>query len=235
MLLEVKGLSVAYGAIRALNDVGFYVNEGEIVTLIGSNGAGKSTMLRALSGIVPALSGTAMYRGTDLMKMPPHKIVAIGIAHVPEGRRIFPNLTVMENLQLATYARRDKESFARDFERVFQIFPRLEERTSQLAGTLSGGEQQMLALGRALMSNATLMLLDEPSMGLAPVLVDEIFEVIQEINRLGTTIVLVEQNAYVALEVAHRGYVLRNGEIVLSGAAEGLAADPEVRAVYLGG
>ncbi len=235
MLLEVNDLRVAYGAIRALNGVGFCVDEGEIVTLIGSNGAGKSTTLRALSGLVPAMSGTAMYRGTDLTKMPPHKIVAMGIAHVPEGRRIFPNLTVMENLQLATYARREKGPFAADFERVFKIFPRLKERTRQLAGTLSGGEQQMLALGRALMSNATLLLLDEPSMGLAPVLVDEIFEVIQEINRLGRTIVLVEQNAYVALEVAHRGYVLRNGEIVLSGTAGDLAANPEVRAAYLGG
>ncbi len=235
MLLEVENLRVAYGIIKALDGVDFYVDEGEIVTLIGSNGAGKSTTLRALSGLVPVASGSAMFEGRDLTKIPPHRIVAMGIAHVPEGRHVFPNLTVMENLQLATFARRDKAALAADYDRVFQIFPRLKERKRQLAGTLSGGEQQMLALGRALMSGAKVMLLDEPSMGLAPVLVDEIFEVIQEINRLGATILLVEQNAYVALEVAHRGYVLRNGKIVLSGPARELAANPEVRDAYLAG
>ncbi|MGE5483508.1 MAG: ABC transporter ATP-binding protein [Ignavibacteriales bacterium] len=235
MLLDVKNLRVAYGVIKALDGVDFCVDRGEIVTLIGSNGAGKSTTLRALSGLVPVASGSAIFEGRDLTKMPPHRIVAMGVAHVPEGRHVFPNLTVMENLQLATFARRDRAALAADYDRVFQTFPRLKERKKQPAGTLSGGEQQMLALGRALMSGAKVMLLDEPSMGLAPVLVDEIFEVIQEINRLGTTILLVEQNAYVALEVAHRGYVLRNGKVILSGPARDLAANPEVRDAYLAG
>ncbi len=235
MLLEVNNLRVSYGAIKALDGVDFCVDRGEIVTLIGSNGAGKSTTLRALSGLVPVASGSAVFDGRDLTKMPPHRIVAMGMAHVPEGRHVFPNLTVMENLQLATFARRDRAALAADYDRVFQIFPRLWERKRQRAGTLSGGEQQMLALGRALMSGAKAMLLDEPSMGLAPVLVDEIFEVIQGINRLGATILLVEQNAYLALEVAHRGYVLRNGRVVLSGPARDLAENPEVRDAYLAG
>lgn len=235
MLLEVNNLRVSYGAIKALDGVDFCVDRGEIVTLIGSNGAGKSTTLRALSGLVPVASGSAVFDGRDLTKMPPHRIVAMGMAHVPEGRHVFPNLTVMENLQLATFARRDRAALAADYDRVFQIFPRLWERRRQRAGTLSGGEQQMLALGRALMSGAKVMLLDEPSMGLAPVLVDEIFEVIQGINRLGATILLVEQNAYLALEVAHRGYVLRNGRVVLSGPARDLAENPEVRDAYLAG
>jgi branched-chain amino acid transport system ATP-binding protein len=234
ILLKVEDLHVSYGAIRALKGISFEVREGEIVTLIGANGAGKSTTLRAISRLVP-YEGKIVFDGVDLKNVPPHKVVEMGISHVPEGRGIFANLTVMENLKLATWARKDHKEIKRDYERVFALFPRLAERKNQLAGTLSGGEQQMLAVGRALMSRGRLMLLDEPSMGLAPVLVREIFNVLREINAQGTTILLVEQNARQALKLAHRGYVLETGTIVLSGSCEELANNPEVKKAYLGG
>jgi branched-chain amino acid transport system ATP-binding protein len=234
ILLKVEDLYVSYGAIRALKGISFEVREGEIVTLIGANGAGKSTTLRAISRLVP-YEGRIVFDGVDLKNVPPHKVVEMGISHVPEGRGIFANLTVMENLKLATWARKDHKEIKRDYERVFALFPRLAERKNQLAGTLSGGEQQMLAVGRALMSRGRLMLLDEPSMGLAPVLVREIFNVLREINAQGTTILLVEQNARQALKLAHRGYVLETGTIVLSGPCEELANNPEVKKAYLGG
>jgi branched-chain amino acid transport system ATP-binding protein len=233
-LLSVHDLNVFYGAIGAVKGISFDVAEGEIVTLIGANGAGKSSTLRAISGIVP-YTGQIVYRGSNLHKVPPDKIVGLGIAQVPEGRGIFGNLTVLENLRLATWQRRDKAEVGRDYERVFAIFPRLAERRTQLGGTLSGGEQQMLAVGRALMSRGRLMLLDEPSMGLAPVLVREIFRVLVEINRTGTTILLVEQNANMALRTAHRGYVLETGTITLTGTGEELLGNPRVKDAYLGG
>ncbi|MGA9348685.1 MAG: ABC transporter ATP-binding protein [Anaerolineae bacterium] len=234
-LLSVQDLVVSYGNIRALRGISFEVHEGEIVTLIGANGAGKSTTLRALSGLIPIESGSVIFDGKDLRAYPPHRIVELGISHAPEGRGIFGTLTVMENLKLATYARRDKDEIQKDYRRVFGLFPRLEERKNQIAGTLSGGEQQMLAVGRALMTRGRLMLLDEPSMGLAPILVQEIFRVLQEINRAGTTILLVEQNASMALRLAQRGYVLETGNLVLEGSSEGLAENPEVKKAYLGG
>ena len=235
MLLSVKDLRVKYGNIEAVHGISFDVDEGEIVTLIGANGAGKSTTLMTISGLIPAAGGSITYNGRDLLRCPPHKIVEMGISHVPEGRRIFGNLTVEENLRLAAYARNDKDGIRQDLERVYDIFPRLEERKHQLGDTLSGGEQQMLAVGRALMTRGRLMLLDEPSMGLAPILVREIFEVLREINRQGTTILLVEQNARMALKLAGRGYVLETGNIVLSGTSEELMANPDVRRAYLGG
>jgi branched-chain amino acid transport system ATP-binding protein len=233
-LLSIKDLFVSYGNIKAVKGISFDVHEGEIVTLIGANGAGKSSTLRAISGMVP-YTGQIAYKGTDLRKMEADKIVALGIAQVPEGRGIFGNLTVMENLKLATWQRKDKPEIERDFERVFSIFPRLKERSNQLGGTLSGGEQQMLAVARALMSRGKLMLLDEPSMGLAPVLVREIFRVLKEINQSGTTILLVEQNANMALRLAHRGYVLETGTIALSGTTAELLGNPRVKEAYLGG
>lgn len=234
-LLSVQDLVVSYGNIQALRGISFEVHEGEIVTLIGANGAGKSTTLRAISGLIPIESGSVIFDGKDLRAYPPHRIVELGISHAPEGRGIFGTLTVMENLRLATYARRDKGEIQKDYRRVFGLFPRLEERKNQIAGTLSGGEQQMLAVGRALMTHGRLMLLDEPSMGLAPILVQEIFRVLQEINRAGTTILLVEQNASMALRLAQRGYVLETGNLVLEGSSEGLAENPEVKKAYLGG
>ncbi|MGQ9492654.1 MAG: ABC transporter ATP-binding protein [Anaerolineae bacterium] len=234
-LLSVQNLSVSYGSIKALHGISFDVYPGEIVTLIGANGAGKSTTLRAISGLIPIESGKIIFDGQDLHVYPPHRIVELGISHAPEGRGIFGNLTVMENLRLATYARKDKEQIARDYQRVFDLFPRLEERKNQIAGTLSGGEQQMLAVGRALMTRGRLMLLDEPSMGLAPILVQEIFRILQEINRSGTTILLVEQNAHMALQVAHRGYVLETGTITIQGSTEELVHNPKVKEAYLGG
>lgn len=233
-LLRVENLTVAYGSIGAVKDVSFEVAEGEIVTLIGANGAGKSSVLRAVSGLVP-YGGTISFDGRDLRKVPPDGIVALGVAQVPEGRGIFGNLTVIENLKLATWQRRDKAEIAGDYERVFRLFPRLKERLPQQSGTLSGGEQQMLAVGRALMSRGRLMLLDEPSMGLAPVLVRDIFHTLTEINRTGTTILLVEQNANMALHIAARGYVLENGRIVLAGTGEELTGNSRVRDAYLGG
>lgn len=237
MLLSVENLRVSYGGIRALHGIGFEVDEGEIVCIIGANGAGKSTTLRAISRLVPVEPGSEMtYMGQDLLQYPPDKVASeLGITHVPEGRRIFGNLTVMENLKLATYARRDGEEIESDLERVFSLFPRLAERKGQKGGTLSGGEQQMLAVGRALMTGRKMMLLDEPSMGLAPLLMQDLFEALEEINWEGTTILLVEQNARMALQFAQRGYVLENGSIVLKGSSEKLAADPEVKKAYLGG
>jgi branched-chain amino acid transport system ATP-binding protein len=233
-LLVIRNLTVSYGNIRAVRGVSFDVQEGEIVTLIGANGAGKSSTLRGISGIVPS-GGDVIYRGQNLRGLQPDRIVALGIAQVPEGRGIFGNLTVSENLKLATWQRKDKAEIARDYERVYAIFPRLKERSSQVGGTLSGGEQQMLAVGRALMSRGQILLLDEPSMGLAPVLVREIFKVLREINRTGTTILLVEQNANMALRLAGRGYVLETGEITLSGSGQELLRDARVKDAYLGG
>jgi branched-chain amino acid transport system ATP-binding protein len=234
-LLSVQELFVAYGGIRALQGISLDVDEGEIVTLIGANGAGKSTLLRAISGLVPTAGGKIYYDSVDLKTVPAHRIVEMGVAHVPEGRGIFANLTVMENLKLATWSRKDRERLPDDYERVFALFPRLNERKDQLGGTLSGGEQQMLAVGRALMTRGRLMLLDEPSMGLAPVLVREIMSTVREINASGTTVLLVEQNARQALKVAHRGYVLETGHIITAGNAVELMDDPKVKAAYLGG
>ncbi|MDD2671362.1 MAG: ABC transporter ATP-binding protein [Syntrophales bacterium] len=231
--LVVSELSISYGNISAVRKVSFRVDEGEIVTLIGANGAGKSSILRALSGLIP-FSGTVMFRGTDLGNMPPDRIVALGVAHVPEGRGIFGNLSVLENLRLATWQRKDGDGVRRDLDRVLALFPRLNERKEQPGGTLSGGEQQMLALGRAMMSRGNLLLLDEPSMGLAPVLVRDIFRVLRELNGEGTTILLVEQNAHMALQTASRGYVLETGRIVLTGTGRELDADPRVKEAYLG-
>jgi branched-chain amino acid transport system ATP-binding protein len=244
MLLEVKDLQVNYGNIEALHGVSFHVDEGEIVTLIGANGAGKTTILMTISRQIPHIAelggrvtgGSIIYQGQDLLQYAPHHVVAkFGIAQVPEGRRIFGNLSVLENLKLATFARKDKVQIAKDLKRVFEIFPRLEERKGQSGETLSGGEQQMLAVGRALMTRGRLMLLDEPSMGLAPVLVRDIFNTIEEINAQGTTILLVEQNANMALKLAQRGYVLETGNVVLEGTSAELAANPEVKKAYLGG
>ncbi len=236
-LLYVKDLHVNYGAIKALKGISFEVNQGEIVTLIGSNGAGKSTTLRTISGLLRPVSGTITLNGKDLTTVSPDNIVRAGIAHVPEGRRIFANMTVMENLELAAWLRHgnDKAGVARDYERVFALFPRLAERRKQSAGTMSGGEQQMLAIGRALMTNGSLVLLDEPSMGLAPVLVQEIFRIIREINAQGTTILLVEQNARMALRTANRAYVLQTGEIIMSGNAAEMVNNEDIQKAYLAG
>jgi branched-chain amino acid transport system ATP-binding protein len=233
MMLSVENLTIAYGNIKAIHDISFHVYEGEIVTLIGANGAGKSSTLRAISGIVP-YSGRIIYGTHDLRKVPAHQIVAMGMAQVPEGRGIFGNLTVMENLKLATWQRKDKRELSKDYERVFSIFPQLQKRSNQLGGTLSGGEQQMLAVARALMSRSRMMLLDEPSMGLAPVLVRDIFHVLADINRAGTTILLVEQNAHMALSIASRAYVLETGRIIHYGTGKELLGDPRVREAYLG-
>ncbi|MDR2133925.1 MAG: ABC transporter ATP-binding protein [Treponema sp.] len=234
-MLEVEGLSVHYGAIRALRGISFEVAAGEIITLIGSNGAGKSTTLHAVSNIIKKASGRVVFDGRDISALPPDRVVSAGLAQVPEGRRIFANLSVRDNLEMGAYARRDIRGVRRDMETVFGIFPRLKERARQVAGTLSGGEQQMLAMGRALMAKPRLLLMDEPSMGLAPILVDEIFSVIKNINETGTTILLVEQNAYRALGIASRAYILETGEIIKSGAAAELARDDAVRTAYLGG
>lgn len=233
-LLSVQDLVISYGNIQAVKGISFDVYEGEIVTLIGANGAGKSSTLRSISGIIP-YKGNIIFKGVNLHNVPPDQIVAMGIAQVPEGRGIFGNLTVRENLKLATWQRKDKAEIERDYERVFSVLPRLKERLNQLGGTLSGGEQQMLAVARALMSRGKLMLLDEPSMGLAPVLVRDIFKVLQEINQSGTTILLVEQNANMALRIAHRGYVLEVGAIALSGTGQELLGNSKVKEAYLGG
>jgi len=233
-MLTVNNIQVYYGAIQALHGISFEVNEGEIVTLIGANGAGKSTTLRTISGLIRPKSGSVEFMGRDITKTPAHKIVQMGMAHVPEGRKIFPNLTVRENLFMGAYTRTDKAEIAASLENVFQRFPRLEEREKQEAGTLSGGEQQMLAMGRGLMCKPRLLILDEPSMGLSPILVEEIFNIIREINQIGTTILLVEQNAFMALQIAHRAYVLETGRILISGSAADLQADPKVRSAYLG-
>lgn len=237
MLLSVENLRVSYDRIKALHGINFQIDEGEIVCIIGANGAGKSTTLRAISRLIPVEAGTKMtYKGENLLKYPADKVVSkFGISHVPEGRRLFDNLTVMENMKLATFARKDGENIQQDIARVFSIFPRLEERASQKAGTLSGGEQQMLAIGRAFMSGRKIMLLDEPSMGLAPLLMKNVFEALKEINQEGTTILLVEQNARMALQFSKRGYVLENGNLVLEGEASALLDNPDVKRSYLGG
>jgi branched-chain amino acid transport system ATP-binding protein len=238
MMLTIENLQVSYDKIRALHGIDFTIDEGEIICIIGANGAGKSTTLRAISRMVPALAGSRMqFQDKDLLKYPPEKVVSqLGISHVPEGRRLFGNLTVMENLRLATFARKDKAQIEADIERVFAIFSRLEERAWQKAGTLSGGEQQMLAIGRAFMSGRKLMLLDEPSMGLAPLLMLNVFDALKEINQKeGTAILLVEQNARLALQFARRGYVLENGKVVLQGDSEDLLNNPDVKKAYLGG
>jgi len=234
MLLEVDNLNVAYGAIRALQGISFDIEEGEIVTLMGANGAGKSTTLRTISGLLRPYEGDVKYNGESITRVGPEKIVQRGISQVPEGRRIFAKMTVLENLEMGAYTRRDKGEIAATLERVFASFPRLKERLKQLGGTLSGGEQQMLAMGRGLMSQPHLLLLDEPSMGLAPILVEEIFDIIKRINAEGTSILLVEQNAAMALSIANRGYVLETGQVVLSGSAHDLLVDPQVQAAYLG-
>ncbi len=234
-LLQVENLTARYGRITAIEDVSLTVNEGEIVTLIGANGAGKTTTLRAISGLVRAAAGTIRFDGRDVTRLAANEIVRAGIGHSPEGRRVFPRMTVRENLELGAYTRSSKAEIASDIERALEIFPRLKERYEQKAGTMSGGEQQMLAIGRALMSRPRLLLLDEPSLGLSPKLVQTIFEVIRDISARGTTILLIEQNARQALAVAARGYVLEVGKIAYSGAASELAASEAVRAAYLGG
>jgi branched-chain amino acid transport system ATP-binding protein len=233
-MLEVKNLYVNYGAIRALSDISFDVQNGEIVALIGANGAGKTTALNTISGLLPIARGQVAFKGQDVTKAPPHRIVNLGMSHVPEGRRVFPRMTVFENLEMGAFTRKDKAGIRESMHEVFQLFPRLDERRDQMAATLSGGEQQMLAMGRALMAKPSLMLLDEPSMGLAPMLVAEIFRIINDINRLGTTILLVEQNANIALSIANRAFVMETGNIIIHGNAKELAVNPEIRKVYLG-
>lgn len=232
-ILEVKDLQVYYGLIQAVKGISFSVEEGEAIALIGANGAGKTTILHTLSGLLPARSGEIILKGRDITKTAPHKIVRMGMAQVPEGRHIFQQLTVLQNLKLGTYARKDKENIERDIESVYSHFPRLKERRLQVAGTLSGGEQQMLAMSRALLSKPDLLLLDEPSMGLSPLLVSEIFEIIKRINSEGTTVLFVEQNAKMALSAANRAYVLETGKIVLEGRADDLLNDEGVRKAYL--
>ena len=234
-MLTINDINVFYGAIHAIKGVSLEVNEGEIVTLIGANGAGKSTILRTISGLLKPKTGSIQFEGQEIAGMPAHEIVKTGISQVPEGRRIFAEMSVLENLELGAFTRKDKDGIKADMELVFYRFPRLKERIGQMAGTLSGGEQQMLAMGRALMSRPRLLLLDEPSMGLAPLLIKEIFAIIQDINKTGTTVLLVEQNANMALSIAHRAYVLETGRITLSGDAKELAASDEVRKAYLGG
>jgi len=234
-LLEIENLHVYYGQIQALKGITLHVQPGEIVTLIGANGAGKSTTLKTISGLLRPRQGRISLSGEDLAALPAHEVVAKGVVQVPEGRRIFGQLSVQENLLMGAYIRAERNGIDADLERVFTLFPRLKERRSQVAGTLSGGEQQMLAIGRALMSQPKVLLLDEPSMGLAPVLVEQIFETITGINRLGTTVLLVEQNAFMALQIAQRGYVLQTGEIALSGSAAELQANADVQKAYLGG
>lgn len=234
-MLEVKGIDVYYGAIHALKGLSLEVEEGSIVTLIGANGAGKTTTLKSISGLLRPRNGAIMFKGSDISKVAPEKIVGLGISQVPEGRRVFATMTVLENLEMGAYLRKDKKGIESDLENVFTRFPRLKERRKQTAGTLSGGEQQMLAIGRALMARPELMLMDEPSMGLAPLLVKEIFEIIKDINARGTTILLVEQNAHMALSIANRAYVIETGEIVLEGTAEQLINSEEVKKAYLGG
>ena len=234
-LLELNDVHTYYGAIHALRGVTLSIEEGEIVTLIGSNGAGKSTTLRTISGLLKPRQGQITLRGKQIAGMPPHEIVGLGICQSPEGRRVFARMTVHENLEMGAFSRRDATGIAADFERVHTLFPRLRERTAQQAGTLSGGEQQMLAMGRALMAAPKILLLDEPSMGLSPILVEQIFEIIATINKQGTTVLLVEQNALMALGVANRGYILQTGEIVLTDDAAALARNPAVRHAYLGG
>lgn len=233
-ILKVTGLNVNYGAIHAIHDVSLTVNEGEVVSLIGANGAGKTTILQTITGLTKAASGSVLLNGTELLTTEPHKIVTMGMAHVPEGRHVFAQMTVTENLEMGAYFRRDKDQVEKDLADVLRRFPRLAERSKQLAGTLSGGEQQMLAVGRALMSHPRILLLDEPSMGLSPLLVKEIFTTIEEVNREGVTILLVEQNAKMALSIASRAYVLETGNVVMEGEGKAMLRDDNVRKAYLG-
>lgn len=234
-MLQVKELNVFYGGIHAIKGLSIEVQQGEIVALIGANGAGKSTTLKAISALLKPRSGEILFEGRSLLTVPPHKIVAMGLSHVPEGRKIFANLTIAENLELGAYTRNDRSEIAQSREKVFTSFPRLKERLAQLGGTLSGGEQQMLAMGRALMNKPRLLMLDEPSMGLAPLMVREIFSIIKEINASGTTVLLVEQNAHMALSIAHKAYVLETGAIALAGNAQDIANNEAVQNAYLGG
>ena len=233
-MLEVKNLKVHYGVIQAIKGISFEVNEGEVIALIGANGAGKTTTLQTITGMLKPSEGEILFEGQDIVKVPGHKIVSMGMAHVPEGRRVFAELSVYENLKLGAYTRKDKNEIAESLAKVYKSFPRLEERKNQLAGTLSGGEQQMLAMGRALMSRPRIILMDEPSMGLSPILVNEIFDIIQSVSAAGTTVLLVEQNAKKALSIADRAYVLETGNIVMSGEASVLMDDDSIRKAYLG-
>ena len=233
-MLEVKDLEVYYGVIQAIKGISFHVEEGEVIALIGANGAGKTTTLQTISGLLTPKHGSVTFEGTELTKIPGHKIVSMGMAHVPEGRRVFAQLSVLENLKLGAYTRKDKTEIEESLKRVYKSFPRLEERKNQLAGTLSGGEQQMLAMGRALMSKPRIVLMDEPSMGLSPIFVEEIFNIIKEISAEGTTVLLVEQNAKKALSIADRAYVLETGKIVLEGDAKDLLNDESIKKAYLG-
>jgi len=233
-MLKVENLNVFYGAIHALHDISFQVNKGEIVTLIGANGAGKTTTLHTISGLLRQKSGVITFKDKNLAAVHPHKLVTLGLSQVPEGRRVFAQMSVLENLEMGAYIRKNANEMKNDLEMVFSHFPRLKERVKQLAGTLSGGEQQMLAMGRALMSHPDLLMLDEPSMGLSPILVQEIFSIIQDVNKVGTTILLVEQNANMALSIANRAYVLETGRIVMEGDAKELMSNDDVRKAYLG-
>ncbi len=233
-MLEIKDLEVYYGVIQAIKGISFQVEEGEVIALIGSNGAGKTTTLHAVTGLVPAKAGEILFEGKNIAKLPGHKIVSMGMAHVPEGRRVFSQLTVYQNLKMGAYTRKDKDEIARNLENVYKKFPRLEERKNQIAGTLSGGEQQMLAMGRALMSQPKIILMDEPSMGLSPIFVNEIFDIIREVSAQGVTVLLVEQNAKKALSIADRAYVLETGRITLQGDARELMNDESVKKAYLG-
>ena len=233
-MLEVTGLRVAYGGIQAVRGITFHVNAGEMVALIGANGAGKTSTLKALSRLLDTAGGSVRYDGQEISRLPPHQLIEQGIALVPEGRGVFPRMSIVENLKMGAYCRRDADAIGADMEHVFSLFPRLKERAQQLAGTLSGGEQQMLAIGRALMSRPKLLLLDEPSMGLAPLMVQKIFEVVCAVAKEGMTVLLVEQNAKLALEVSQRGYVMESGEITLTDDADKLLANPKVREAYLG-
>ncbi len=233
-MLEVRNLHVHYGVIEAIKGIDFEVNKGEVIALIGANGAGKTTILHTISGLITPTEGSVTFEGTDITKTPGHKIVSMGMAHVPEGRRVFQELTVYQNLKMGAYTRHDKKEIADTLEMVYERFPRLKERKNQMAGTLSGGEQQMLAMGRALMSHPGIILMDEPSMGLSPIFVNEIFDIIGEVSKSGTTVLLVEQNAKKALSIADRAYVLETGKITLSGKASDLMNDEAVRKAYLG-
>ena len=233
-MLEIKDLKVSYGMIQAIKGISFEVNKGEVIALIGANGAGKTTILHTITGLLSADSGSVTYEGKDITRMPGHKIVSMGIAHVPEGRRVFANMTVLQNLKLGAYTRKDKAEITETLEMVYTRFPRLKERKNQLAGTLSGGEQQMLAMGRALMSHPQIILMDEPSMGLSPIFVNEIFDIIEEVSKSGTTVLLVEQNAKKALSIADRAYVLETGNIVLDGKASELLDNDSIKKAYLG-
>lgn len=233
-MLEIKDLEVYYGMIQAIKGISFEVNEGEVIALIGANGAGKTTILHTITGLLEAKQGSVSFDGKDITKIPAHKIVSMGMAHVPEGRRVFANLTVLQNLKMGAYTRKDKDEIEETMHTVYKRFPRLEERQNQLAGTLSGGEQQMLAMGRALMSHPRIILMDEPSMGLSPIFVNEIFDIIKEVSAGGTTVLLVEQNAKKALSISNRAYVLETGKIVLSGNADDLLNNDSIKKAYLG-